>query len=212
MKIGYARVSTEEQNLILQITALEKAGCERILTDKGVSGSIRTRPGLDEALAMLSPTDKLIVWRLDRLGRSLVHLVQLLEILGQREIKFQSLTENIDTTSSGGRLVFHMMAALAEFERGLISERTRAGMAAARAQGRQMGRRRSLTDEQCISALRMMEENGLSFEDVANQYQVHPRTLRRLLDQASHRPAGFVTSGLPSALAAGISTFICPEY
>jgi DNA invertase Pin-like site-specific DNA recombinase len=132
-KIGYARVSTDEQNLSLQIDALKAVGCEKIFSDQGISGSLASRPNLNRALRTLRPGDKLVVWRLDRLGRSLVNLIQLLDQLGEKGVRFHSLNENIDTTSSGGRLVFHMMAALAEFERTLISERTRAGMAAARA-------------------------------------------------------------------------------
>jgi DNA invertase Pin-like site-specific DNA recombinase len=185
MKVGYARVSTEEQDLSLQVNALKAAGCERIYSDHGISGIKPTRPGLDGALAGLAAGDKLVVWRLDRLGRSLVQLIHLLEGLGLRDIRFQSLNENIDTSSSGGRLVFHMMAALAEFERTLISERTRAGMAAARAQGRHMGRRPSLTLEQCAEARRSIEAGGQPLAEVASHYRVHPRTLRRLLEHAA---------------------------
>ncbi|WBO58473.1 recombinase family protein [Acidocella sp. MX-AZ03] len=141
-KIGYARVSTDEQNLSLQIDALKAVGCEKIFSDQGISGSLASRPNLNRALRTLRPGDKLVVWRLDRLGRSLVNLIQLLDQLGEKGVRFHSLNENIDTTSSGGRLVFHMMAALAEFERTLISERTRAGMAAARAKGKHVGRPR----------------------------------------------------------------------
>ncbi|WP_332309088.1 recombinase family protein [Candidatus Burkholderia verschuerenii] len=177
--IGYARVSTEEQNLALQTLALEAAGCVRIFTDHGVSGAKVTRPGLERALRRLKPGGKLVVWRLDRLGRSLTHLVKVLDHLGRRHIRFQSLTESIDTTSSGGRLIFHMMAALAEFERALISERTRAGMAAARLQGKSLGRQPSLTPEQCFEALLLREKNQWSTREVAAHYGVHPRTLRR---------------------------------
>ncbi|WP_449101552.1 recombinase family protein [Pseudomonas veronii] len=181
MKIGYARVSTDEQNIDMQIKALEAAGCDEVFTDHGLSGSLQSRPGLDQALATLLPGDKLVVWRLDRLGRSLVNLVQLLDQLGKREIRFHSLNEHIDTSSSGGRLVFHMMAALAEFERALISERTRAGMAAARAQGRHLGRSPSLTPAQCKDARALIDIEGRSYQEVAIRYKVHPRTLQRLL-------------------------------
>lgn len=179
-KIGYARVSTDEQNLDLQIRALECVNCERIYSDSGISGSISARPGLEHALADLCPGDKLVVWRLDRLGRSLVHLVQLLDQLGSREVRFRSLCEHIDTSSSGGRLVFHMMAALAEFERSLISERTRAGMAAARARGKHVGRLPSLNPEQCVEAHRYLEA-GRSPIEVAKEFDVTPRTLLRLV-------------------------------
>lgn len=187
--IGYARVSTEEQSLDLQTQALERAGCEKIYTDHGVSGATHSRHGLDRALAALRTGDKLVVWRLDRLGRSLSHLVQLLEKLGRRKVRFHSVTENIDTTSSGGRLVFHMMAALAEFERSLISERTRAGMAAARAQGRHMGRQPSLTRMQCDEARRLMREERWTPAETAAHFGVHPRTLLRHLRAVDAEPA-----------------------
>ena len=149
-----------------------------------ITGSQVRRPpgqGLERALRRLKPGGKLVVWRLDRLSRSLVHLVRLLEQLGRRGIRFQSLTENIDTTSSGGRLIFHLMAALAEFERTLISERTRAGMAAARLGGKRLGRQPSLTPVQCQEAMRLQTEDGWSARKVAANYGVHPRTLRRHL-------------------------------
>jgi DNA invertase Pin-like site-specific DNA recombinase len=183
MKIGYARVSTNDQNLDLQISALNRAGCERLFTDQGVPGSQFSRPGLDSLLSILKTGDMLMVWRLDRLGRSLIHLVELVHRLGEGGIEFRSLTENIDTSSSGGRLVFHMMAALAEFERSLISERTRAGMAAAQAQGRHIGRPWSLSPEQCAEARAAVERENLPLEKVARNYNVHPRTLARLLRQ-----------------------------
>lgn len=140
MKIGYARVSTEEQCLDLQLLALQAAGCDTILSDHGVSGSRFDRPGLHDALRVAQAGDTLVVWRLDRLGRSLSHLVEVVSNLGRHNIEFISLTESIDTRSSTGMLMFHMIAALAEFERSLISERTRAGMAAARARGVKIGR------------------------------------------------------------------------
>jgi len=180
-KIGYARVSTDDQNLDLQIAALKRADCRRIFTDRGVSGLRPSRPGLDALLRRLRPGETLVVWRLDRLGRSLRALVDLIDTLGQRDIHFVSLTENIDTDSPGGRLLFHVMAALAEFERSLISERTRAGMAAARARGLNVGRRASLTDEQRAEAVRALRDN-CPIKDLAEHYCVHPRTLRRLLN------------------------------
>jgi len=180
IKYGYARVSTEDQNLDLQIAALQRADCARIYTDKGISGAAASRPGLDALLRKLKPGNTLVVWRLDRLGRSLRNLVDLVDRLGKKNIQFVSLTENIDTTYSGGLLIFHMMAALAEFERTLISERTRAGMAAAKARGRHVGRRRALTPEQCAEALRALRI--LPIGDVAATYSVHPRTLRRMAE------------------------------
>ena len=181
--IGYARVSTEEQSLALQIDALKLAGCTDIFTDHGISGSTSERPGLSRVLRALHAGDELVVWRLDRLGRSLTHLVQLLDQLGERGVRFRSLNESIDTHSSGGRLVFHMMAALAEFERSLISERTRAGMAAARAQGKRMGRPPSLTPAQRREATHLIKSGRVSFKEAAAFYHVQPRTLHRLLKQ-----------------------------
>src|SRR6266508_2032977 len=143
MQIGYARVSTGEQTLDLQRDALTAAGCDRICTDTA-SGARAERPGLTEALDHLRAGDTLVVWRLDRLGRSLRHLIETITALEQRGIGFKSLTESIDTTSSGGKLIFHIFGALAEFERELIRERTRAGLAAARARGRLGGRPKKL--------------------------------------------------------------------
>ncbi|MBY8968830.1 recombinase family protein [Pseudomonas sp. P867] len=181
MMIGYARVSTEDQNLDLQTQALKLLGCDKIYSDYGVSGATSSRQGLDQALAYLKSGDKLVVWRLDRLGRSLANLVQLLETLGRRNIRFRSITEHIDTSSSGGRLVFHMMAALAEFERSLISERTRAGIAAARALGKPIGRPYLLSSEQVKRARSLIEDKNQTTRDVATLFSVHPRTLQRML-------------------------------
>ncbi|MBV2143761.1 recombinase family protein [Falsochrobactrum sp. TDYN1] len=144
MKIGYARVSTDDQKMDMQINALKRAGCRHIYTDQGISGATPERPGLQQALKSLTDGNMLVVWRLDRLGRSLIQLVELVNSLGNRGVEFRSLSESIDTSSSGGRLVFHIMAALAEFERTLISERTRAGMEAARLKGIHVGRPRKI--------------------------------------------------------------------
>jgi DNA invertase Pin-like site-specific DNA recombinase len=135
MLIGYARVSTSDQTLDLQKDALQKAGCERIFTVTA-SGSKSERIGLDEALSYVRPGDTLVVWRLDRLGRSLKHLIETITALDNRKIGFKSITEAIDTTTSGGKLIFHIFGALAEFERDIIKERTQAGLTAARARGR----------------------------------------------------------------------------
>jgi DNA invertase Pin-like site-specific DNA recombinase len=147
MLIGYARVSTDDQNLDLQCDALQKAGCEQIFTDR-VSGTKATRPGLEDALSHLRQGDTLVVWRLDRLGRSLRHLIDTVTDLQTRGIGFQSITEFINTTTSGGKLVFHIFGALAEFEREIIRERTNAGLQAARARGRNGGRPKKLTPKQ----------------------------------------------------------------
>ena len=143
MKLGYARVSTAEQDLSLQLDALGDAGCEKIYEDR-ISGAKADRPGLQEALTYLRKGDTLVVWRLDRLGRSLKHLIETVNDLEEREIGFQSLQEAIDTITSSGRLIFHIFGALAEFERNLIQERTHAGLEAARARGRKGGRPKAL--------------------------------------------------------------------
>src|SRR5215212_3348922 len=142
MQIGYARVSTTEQTLVLQEDALKKSGCDKIFTDTA-SGSIADRRGLEEAISQLRTGDIFVVWRLDRLGRSLRHLIETITHLHEQGVGFKSLTEQIDTTTSGGKLIFHVFGALAEFERDLIRERTLAGLAAARTRGRRGGRPRS---------------------------------------------------------------------
>lgn len=139
MKIGYARVSTPDQSLYMQKQALKQAGCEKIFSDTA-SGVRSDRIGLDKAMADLRSGDTLVVWKLDRLGRSLQNLIQLIKQLKENKIGFQSLQENIDTTTSGGKLIFHIFSALAEFERDIIRERTNAGLKAARARGRLGGR------------------------------------------------------------------------
>jgi DNA invertase Pin-like site-specific DNA recombinase len=147
MLVGYARVSTEEQNLALQLDALTVAGCQQVFQDEGASGAARDRVALNAALAALEPGDVLVTWKLDRLGRSLAHLIEIISHLEEQGIGFRSISEAIDTTTASGRLLFHVMGALAEFERALISERTRAGMAAAKARGQHLGRERKLTDD-----------------------------------------------------------------
>lgn len=180
MKWGYARVSTEDQNLDLQLRALTAAGCERIFEDR-ISGATTRRPGLDEVLARCGAGDVLVVWKLDRLGRSLPHLIDVIQDLGARDCGFQSLSENIDTTTAGGRLVFHLMGALAEFERALIAERTKAGLAAARQRGVRLGRKRAMSAEQVRHA-RALLEAGERPTDIARSMQVGRSTLYRALD------------------------------
>ncbi|ORC51324.1 DNA resolvase [Burkholderia sp. A27] len=183
MKVGYARVSTEEQNLALQKDALMRAGCDKLFADQGISGAQFCRPGLNKALATMSAGDTLVVWRLDRLGRSLGKLIDLIGQLGKRKIGFISLNESIDTTSAGGVLMFHMMAALSEFERRLISERTRAGMEAARAHGKNFGRKPSLTPAQRNQAVALFETTPIS--EIARKFNVHPRTVKRAIETCS---------------------------
>src|ERR671933_451010 len=158
MLIGYARVSTDEQNLDLQLSALKQAGCEQIYTDK-VSGTKAIRPGLEDAFSHLRSGDTFVVWRLDRLGRSLRHLIDTVTDLQERSIGFKSLTESIDTTTSGGKLVFHIFGALAEFEREIIRERTNAGLQAARARGRKGGPKYKLTEKQVAIARQLWKSH-----------------------------------------------------
>ena len=158
MFIGYARVSTDDQNLDLQRDALHKAGCELIFDDM-VSGTKARRPGLEQALSHLRPGDTLVVWRLDRLGRSLSHLIDTVTDLQERGIGFTSLTESIDTTTSGGKLVFHIFGALAEFEREIIRERTNTGLQAARARGRHGGPKHKLTPKQVAIARQLWDSH-----------------------------------------------------
>lgn len=181
MIIGYARVSTDDQKLDLQVNALKAVGCSKIFTDRGQSGFRFDRDGLENALELLKPGSTLVVWRLDRLGRSLTGLVSLMERLGAAGIHFRSLNENIDTASSGGKLMFHMMAALAEFERTLISERTRAGMKAARTRGSTLGRPKTLSEEQIRSARHNIRIKKETPEDIAAKLNISARTLRRYL-------------------------------
>lgn len=158
MKIGYARVSTTEQNLDLQIKALEEAGCEKIYSDK-ISGAKMERPEWDKCWKFLSTGDQLVVWKLDRLSRSMVHLVNTIQKLEERGIGFKVLTAPIDTTTSEGKLIFGIFASLAEFERALIRERVQAGVRAAKERGVVFGRRTVLTPEVMIKARRMLQED-----------------------------------------------------
>jgi len=184
MIIGYARVSTEEQRLDLQLSALRGAGCNRIYEDQGRSGYSFAREGLEAALESLTPGGTLVVWRLDRLGRSLSGLVQLIDQLGKRQVHFRSVMENIDTTSPGGRLMFHMMAALAEFERAVIAERTRAGLAEARARGSVIGRPKAMDEDGVRDACYALHFEGRGMREVAGQSGVSIRTLQRYMKQA----------------------------
>lgn len=181
MLIGYARVSTEEQNLAPQLEALRRAGCHHIFHDEGLSGASISRPALNQALTRLSPGDVLVTWKLDRLGRSLAHLINIIAELSERGVGFRSLSEAIDTTTAGGRLIFHVMGALAEFERALISERTRLGMASARARGAAIGRPPKLNDEDVLQARMELEAGTASLPELAVALGVAPLTLDRAL-------------------------------
>jgi DNA invertase Pin-like site-specific DNA recombinase len=179
--VGYMRVSTIEQNLELQRDALESAGCERIYHDT-CSGSVTERPGLSKALDHLRTGDALVVWKLDRIGRSLGHVVELVDGLHEKGIGLKVLTGGIDTTSSTGRLVFGIFATLAEFERDLIRERTMAGLAAARARGRNGGRPRLMTRAKLRTAMAMMADRANAAGDVAEQLGISISTLYAYVD------------------------------
>jgi DNA invertase Pin-like site-specific DNA recombinase len=167
MNVGYARVSTQDQTLHLQLNALKKAECSKVFTETA-SGAKTERKGLEEALNYVRSGDVLVVWRLDRLGRSLKDLLERLTELHTRNIGFKSLTENIDTTTSGGKLIFHIFGALAEFERDLLKERTNAGLTAARARGKKGGRPKSpLSDAQRLQmAKKMYEDKSMPIADI----------------------------------------------
>jgi len=183
--IGYIRVSTNDQNTDLQRIALKSADCELIFEDK-ISGKTRDRPGLKKALRMLRAGDTLIVWKLDRLGRSMRHLVTLTEELRERGVNFRSLTDSIDTSTPMGRFFFHIMGALAEMERELIVERTRAGLAAAREKGRIGGRKRIMTAEVIARAERMLMK-GASLQQISLVLDVSVKTLYRYIPAARQR-------------------------
>ena len=180
MIVGYARVSTSDQDTSLQLDALRVAGTERIYQESK-SGASRERPELDKCLDILRPGDTLIVWRLDRLGRSLKDLVEIISELEGKEVGFRSLSEAIDTTNAGGKLIFHIFAALAEFERSLIQERTRAGLAAARARGRKGGRPRAMSKGQAQKAKAMLSDPLITKTEVAKHFGVTRMTLNRAL-------------------------------
>lgn len=180
MKIGYARVSTLEQNLDFQIDALKKAGCEKIITD-GASGLLADRPGLTKLKEMLRRNDTLVVWRLDRLGRSLKHLIGWINELEEAGIAFQSLQETIDTGTSTGKLIFHIFGALSEFERNLIKERTKAGMEAARARGRQGGRPKKLDKGKRKLAVDLYKSKKHSIQQICRAVGITKPTLYKYI-------------------------------
>ncbi len=181
--LGYARVSTLEQKAHLQTDALKAAGCVRVWTDKA-SGTLDHRPKLDQVLDHLRPGDTLVVWRLDRLGRNLRHLIATVTDLQAREVGFRSLTEGIDTTTPAGRLIFHVFGALAEFEAALIRERTTAGLEAARARGHHGGRPRAMTPDKLAVARRLYDEGELPLAAIAAAIEVSRSTLYRHLTAA----------------------------
>jgi DNA invertase Pin-like site-specific DNA recombinase len=181
--IGYARVSTVDQNLALQRDALTEAGCTKIFTEQ-MSGAVTERPALHDALEFARSGDTLIVWKLDRLARSMKQLIETVETLRLRGIGFRSQTEALDTTTAQGRLVFHMFGALAEFERSLIRERTQAGLAAARRAGRTGGRPPKLTDDDIEAAKAMLANPDIGVTQIAHRLGVSPATLYRYIPAA----------------------------
>lgn len=184
---GYARVSTGDQDSRLQHDALEAAGCYKVFTDTA-SGALASRPELGKLLDQLRPGDTLVVWRLDRLGRSIRHLIDQLTELQERGIEFRSLQENIDTGSSGGRLVFHIFASLAEFERDLISERTHAGLEAARARGRRGGRPPLLSGDKLRTARKLYEQQDMTVAQIGEVLGVSRTTVYRALQRGADKP------------------------
>lgn len=188
-KLGYARVSTDDQNLDLQRDALHRAGCA-VIYEETASGKKADREQLESCRKALRSGDTLVVWRLDRLGRSLPDLVQIVADLEQRGIGFESITEKIETGSAAGKLIFHVFAALAEFERNLIRERTRAGLAAARARGRSGGRKPKLNEKQIREIKALLRDPAIAVADVAKRYGVSRTTL--------YKHAGIVAPRTPA--------------
>lgn len=180
MLVGYARVSTQEQDAELQLIALREAGCERIFEEKA-SGAQRDRPQLGAALEYMRSGDTLVVWKLDRLARSLKQLIETVERLDDCQVGFRSITESLDTTTPGGKLVFHIFGALAEFERSMIRERTVAGLAAARANGRVGGRPRALSEEDVRAASALLSNPSITVAEAAKRLGIAPATLYRYL-------------------------------
>jgi len=178
MLVGYARVSTTDQSLNLQTDNLEKAGCEKIYHDVA-SGVADSRPGLGELMKYIRDGDTLVVWKLDRLGRSLRNLIDTINNLHDKGIGFKSIQESIDTTTSGGKLVFHIFASLAEFERELITERTQAGLKAARARGRLGGRPSKLDDKGIETAKKLMQDTSISINEICKILNISRATLYR---------------------------------
>ena len=183
MQVGYGRVSKADQNPDLQIDALKAEGCERIFTEKA-SGAQRNRPQLKAALEYLREGDTLVVWKLDRLARSLKQLIETVEDMEARGIGFKSVTEKLDTTTAGGKLIFHIFGGLAEFERSIIRERVKAGLEAAKARGRVGGRPRSVSDDDIAVAKAMLKDGSFTVAEVARRIGCSPATLYRYLPSA----------------------------
>jgi DNA invertase Pin-like site-specific DNA recombinase len=185
MHIGYARVSTTEQDTAVQTAALKSAGCEKIFQEKA-SGGRWDRPELHRLLDQLRPDDVLVVWKLDRLSRSLRDVLAIMERLGEAKVGFRSLTEAIDTTTPAGRMLMQMVGVFAEFERAMLRERTRVGLDAARQEGRIGGRRPKLSEKQQAEIVRMVQKGGKTAADAARLFNVHPATVCRLMSREAN--------------------------
>ena len=196
--IGYARVSTLDQNPALQLDALKAAGCERIYSDKA-SGADQARTGLVEALAALEAGDVLVIWKLDRVGRSLADLVKLMDDLGRRGIGLKSISEAIDLTTAAGRMLFGLVAVFAAFERDMIRERTSAGLAAAKRRGVRLGRRRKVTQDQASHAAQMVAKGDWTTAEAARHYRVGHNTMKRALAREGSSPKGTKPKGVRGA-------------
>lgn len=193
--LGYARVSTVDQTMASHLDALNDAGCHRVFQEHA-SGASDRRVELANLFDHVRPGDTVVVWRLDRLGRSLRHLIDTVTALADRQVGFRSLVENIDTTTSGGKLVFHIFGALAEFERELISERTHAGLSAARARGRVGGRPSALTPTQAVEACRMYESGEYTWEQIGEMFGLSRVTVyRHVVKHPEDNPSGGDTAG-----------------
>lgn len=184
-RLGYARVSTKDQKLRMQLDALEAVDCDLIFEDHGVSGTKASREGLDAMLAEAKSGDTVVVFKLDRLGRSVLHLADLLVWFQNREIHFCSISEGINTTTPGGKLVYHLFSAFAEFQRDIIAENTRSGLIAARKKGSKLGRPSSLNAETVLEARQMVQQSQLSVTEIARRLNVPRATLSRYLKNKS---------------------------
>ena len=182
MLVGYARISTQDQNLDLQEDSLRSSGCERIFKDVA-SGAKKEKLGLIEAMSFIRKGDTLVVWKLDRLGRSLKHLIETINYLNEKKIGFRSLQEGIDTNTSGGKLIFHIFAALAEFERDIIKERTQAGLKAARSRGRLGGRPKIMDDKKISIAKSLLNDSKNSINDICEILKISRSTLYRNINK-----------------------------
>jgi DNA invertase Pin-like site-specific DNA recombinase len=186
--IGYARVSTQEQNLDMQLIALKKAGCAVIFSDKGISGKVFVRKGLKEALSVLSKGDTLVIYKLDRLGRNTFELLKLQRKLEHKQVDLRSLTQNIDLSNASGKLTFTIFAALSEHESNINGERTKGGMAVRKADGVRLGRPNKLTPDDVATIQEMIDGEGLSVAAIARSFKVSPKTVKRAIDSAGSQP------------------------